>query len=799
MDDSASTIPIETDKRSDLLNPGEFDRLGLILDEYLRALEHGAAPSISTLQARHPDLAAPLKVYLEKLHAFRELIPDVDGGLPRALIYTSEGREADPICLGDYRLVKAIGRGGMGIVYEAEQISLRRPVALKILPWIAGFDERRITRFRLEALAAARLRHPHLVPVHALGQERGVHYYVMPLIQGASLSRLLDIWRGTAEGTPESIPGWTPPAQSVILDGIARIADALETAHLAGIVHRDIKPSNLLVDFEGKVWLTDFGLARCADESTLTRTGDVVGTYRYMSPEQSHGGPAELDGRSDIYSLGATLKEILTLEPAGPRDLSSIHVSKTATEPASWRSRPVPRPRLPLELEAVLEKAMATDPAQRYPRMADFADDLRRAQNGVPTRARPRHWTRAVWRRSRAFARRRAWALLLVTLGMLPLWAFLAPNGVPQAADALPLARAYQQAGALASERGMHSDAVRALADAEHHFAAARAAARGNHSKQELTRQWLDSVAELGQAQLRDGEPNAAELTVQEGLRVLASQHDPSSESQAVCMARFHELLGLIDQQLGRDKQGTSQLLAAAKALQPFSSSVHPELRRRRASIWNHLASDKVAFSITRRIELYHLALRELDALDHDDGEDGGDTRIARRRASVLANLAWALQQGGDADQALNVLDQSLIIQRRIRQQDPLDRTIARELAAGLNNLGQWEFQRGHRQAAHTHAQEANDILMSLAGFSEDAAVQSELGRSHHNLALLFEADGDTGEAERHYDSAAAHQRRAIALAPAVRDHQVLLVRHLAARRNNLRNIGPWTGTEPNR
>ena len=228
--------------------------------------------------------------------------------------------------LGDYRLVRELGRGGMGIVYEAEQVSLGRRVALKVLPFAAALDPSQLRRFQTEAHAAAQLHHTNIVPVFSVGCERGVYYYAMQFIDGRTLAQVvLDQQRAVPPGHEPSWPHSGPSALGTTSDrarfrlvaelGI-QAAEALDHAHRLGIVHRDIKPANLLLDVRGNLWITDFGLARLQDEAGLTLTGDLLGTLRYMSPEQALAHRGAVDHRTDIYALGVTLYELLTLRPA---------------------------------------------------------------------------------------------------------------------------------------------------------------------------------------------------------------------------------------------------------------------------------------------------------------------------------------------------------------------------------------------------------------------------------------------------------------------------------------------------
>jgi eukaryotic-like serine/threonine-protein kinase len=332
-----------------------------------------------------------------------------------------ESRDGEPI--GDFRIIREIGRGGMGIVYEAIQISLGRRVALKILPFAAAIDERRRRRFLLEAQAAAQLHHSHIVPVYAVGCDRGTHYYAMQLIDGRPLSR--DLFQRAIDETPNS---FSRRLQSTLVVGnepttkqeptkrgsnrqrvhsrfhwiamlIANAADALEHAHACGIVHRDVKPGNLLLDIHGKIWITDFGLAQFSANEALTQSGDLLGTMRYMSPEQASGARGVVDHRSDVYSLGATLYELIAGAPAhSATDRPSLLQAILHDDPTPPRQLD---PQIPEELEVITLKAMRQTPHERYDSASEFADDLRCFLQEMPiaarrptTRERIRKWSR---------------------------------------------------------------------------------------------------------------------------------------------------------------------------------------------------------------------------------------------------------------------------------------------------------------------------------------------------------------------------------------------------------------------
>src|SRR5262249_27360983 len=279
-------------------------------------------------------------------------------------------------------------------------------VALKVLPFAAALDTKHLQRFRNEAQAAAGLHHSHIVPVHAVGCERGVHFYAMQLIDGRPLDAVIREMRGEAGAAPggttiDHLGGPTAIAQASVRSVTrsmrdrethltaarlaADVADALEYAHQAGVIHRDVKPGNLLLDAKGTIWVADFGLAHVNDAS-LTRTGDIVGTLRYLSPEQASGSRVLVDHRADVYSLGATLYELLTLQPmfaAQERGALLNQILNEEPRPPRQVDRSIP-----VELETIVLKAVAKEPADRYASAGELADDLRRFLADVPIRAR---------------------------------------------------------------------------------------------------------------------------------------------------------------------------------------------------------------------------------------------------------------------------------------------------------------------------------------------------------------------------------------------------------------------------
>jgi serine/threonine protein kinase len=299
-------------------------------------------------------------------------------------------RPAWPVVEG-FRIIREIGRGGMGVVYEAEEERLSRHVALKVLPDSVFLHPKHVQRFEREARLAAGLHHTHIVPVYGSGTHGGHHYYFMQYIEGIGLDavlRELRRWRDDpASPAPTAELSALTERGRLSHGGLARIglqvAEALAYAHRQGVLHRDIKPSNLLLDAEGTVWVTDFGLAKPLDADELTSTGEVPGTIRYMAPERFTG---RCDERSDLYSLGLTLYELAALRPAyEASDGYELLERMRREDPPPLRKLD---PRFPRDLETIVHKAMATDPAWRYAAAPELAADLRRFLERRPIAAR---------------------------------------------------------------------------------------------------------------------------------------------------------------------------------------------------------------------------------------------------------------------------------------------------------------------------------------------------------------------------------------------------------------------------
>lgn len=330
-----------------------------IQDEILDALHGGEPIDRAAIVAQNPEHA-------DALRRFFDLV---------AVIETpAEPKPAEPSRLGEFEIIREIGRGGMGVVYEARQVSLNRKVALKVLPPAMRSDRRLLTRFQREAEAAARLRHPNIVPVYSIGESAGAPFFAMELVEGRSLAEIIKLRKaGDDAGLPKAGADYRRWAVSTV----ARIADALDYAHGRGILHRDVKPGNILIEADGTPRLTDFGLALDLQASELTQTGEMFGSPLYMSPEQAFRREAPVDARTDIYSLAVTLYELLTLR-------LPYHGTTHAELMSALSSGKIVAPRLadpdcPEPLERVLVQALRSDPHDRYATAGTFAVDLRAA------------------------------------------------------------------------------------------------------------------------------------------------------------------------------------------------------------------------------------------------------------------------------------------------------------------------------------------------------------------------------------------------------------------------------------
>lgn len=360
------------------------DPVDVLVEQFLQRYRAGAV-TVATFCAEHPDHAATLRDLLPALLALEDVRRE------RASSDTGRRRASVPQLerLGDFRIVREVGRGGMGVVFEALQESLGRKVALKVLPQASLLTGNQLLRFQREAQIAARLHHSNIVPVFGSGESDGYHWYAMQFIAG----RGLDHWRAErAAAPPAGAAAWREHARLVARLGL-QAAAALHHAHGQGTLHRDIKPGNLLLEPPERLWVTDFGLAKALEGSGLTHSGDVLGTLQYMAPEQFAG---VYDVRSEIYALGVTLYELAMLRPAFAGSSRTELMERIRSHRPEALRRACPD--LPEDLVVVIEKAMARDPVDRYPSAQALQADLQAFLDDRPIAARRLSAAGVLWR-----------------------------------------------------------------------------------------------------------------------------------------------------------------------------------------------------------------------------------------------------------------------------------------------------------------------------------------------------------------------------------------------------------------
>jgi serine/threonine protein kinase/WD40 repeat protein/Flp pilus assembly protein TadD len=559
--------------------------LNQLADEFAARQRAGERPRVEEYCDRHPDLAADIRSLFPALVELERAKADAGPDL------AVQVADAPPVTnLGDFHLLREVGRGGMGVVYEAEQVSLGRRVALKLLPTEVFRDPTKRRRFEREAKAAARLHHTNIVPVHGFGEHDGTPYYVMQFIPGLGLDAVIDELGQSPGRTPEpSRPptsertalsvalarsllggdgtgtlGWAPEADdapttttaaggatpdpgplsrptrgsSVSLstsgvhlpgqsgsgvpstagkkttywESVARIgvqvAGALAYAHKLGVLHRDIKPGNLLLDLDGIVWVTDFGLAKADDSDNLTHTGDLLGTLRYMPPEAFEG---RSDARSDVYGLGLTLFELVALRPAyEERDRNKLVKQVTTGDPPRLRKL---RRDAPRDLVTIVEKATQKDPGRRYQTAGALADDLQRFLDGRPITARRATELERLW----MWARRRPTTAGLVAALFLCLLA----------GSVVSTVLAFRAAGFARDAELREKDATIAR------DAARRNADEAKAARNDADRQTAGLLLDRGIEDARAGEPARALHLFVRALRKL-----PADDPQAAPLER---------------------------------------------------------------------------------------------------------------------------------------------------------------------------------------------------------------------------------------------------------------------
>jgi tetratricopeptide (TPR) repeat protein len=683
-----------------------------------------------------------------------------------------------PSPLGDFRLLCEIGRGGMGVVYEAEQLSLGRRVALKVLPFASTLDAKQLQRFKNEAQAAAHLHHTNIVPVFATGCERGVHYYAMQFIEGQSLANAIAELRANVEermtndnSMTDAESRKTEPyvplceaatevrhstigllSSSGIRDSsffrnVAQLgiqaAEALDHAHQLGIIHRDIKPANLLIEGEPgtagtgvRLWITDFGLAHMQSQTGLTMTGDLVGTLRYMSPEQALAKRVVVDHRTDIYSLGVTLYELLTLEHAfDGADREELLRQIAFEEPKTPRRI---NKSIPAELETIVLKAMEKNPAERFASAQELADDLERFLKDEPIWAkrptvaqRARKWAR----RHKAVTRALALVLFVVVLAVIVvLW------------------RERDRAEA---EKAQVEDKLRAV-DEQRQRALANFRVAGDALQAFYLREGENRL-------VRDqGPPQVPEHMLKLGLQFyerLATEN--SSEPQAQLeKARAYLQIGEVRGWLGQPSEAESayrEAIRIAENLAAQSSEVIA-CRELSASSYNNLGA--LLLNAGRHQEA-EKAFRRALALKRELARKAS-TRPELRHflANGLQNLAITLKDLGRNREATEAANEAQGLAEALVAAFPGNPNYQANLGAILNTLGQLKWNAGERaEAVRLYRRAIEHGRAGMQGAYQRPRYRQFLGNHHFALGECLFALGDRAGAEKAWREAVAVRR----------------------------------------
>ncbi len=772
-----------------------------LLDRYATHLECGNETAAALLLERNPQLGASWSEHLEMLQALCRASRDAElkqkTGQPRT---AGQGESNDVNAghsqLGDYRLGREIGRGGMGIVYEATQISLRRKVALKVLPFAAVLDKQQVARFRNEAQAAASLHHPHIVPVYAVGCERGVHYYSMQLIDGQTLDQVfassaaLPVPHQDAmvqqQTTMDALPSCVKSSSAIVASELAGrstqavgtdrastvqsirnhnyiqntvelvicIADALDFAHQQGVIHRDIKPSNLLVDSGGKVWVADFGLARVRGLANLTAEGKVMGTARYMSPEQIAGRAQEVDHRTDIYSLGITLYELLTLQAAfKSQNRETLFAAIELTEPVSARRL---NPAVAIDLDTIVQKAIPKRKEDRYATAGEMAEDLRRFLAGKPTLARrPTPFERAMkWaaRRQRLVAT--VFALLLLAVSGLAIATAMVSRQ----------SRLKDQATAAAH---LHLDQAHSLVDRFGGIMSKRLAklpggeALRADVLREAQRYYLDYLryvdntknyrGELAKVQYRLaatyaalGEPDQAAKKYQESVssyELLHQQNQLNSRDladMALCLQNFAAL----QHEQGQFVQAVKNYERASEMQRSLldTDAELPGVLREWAITQNNLSQllwyqGEHSLSANR---LRKLLSRLMTALKSTPDDTALQQQLIECRNTMAVTLI-----DSNLDEAINLLQSNISALKSLRSGEESSDTnlqsYACQLAVSQNSLTTALVRQGEYPAALRTIRELVDNLEAMTDSQpRDAELQQQLAVAYNNLGQLL-------------------------------------------------------------
>ncbi len=732
------------------------ERLESALARCLEASESGQPETVERVLSEFPDLETQLVDSMAKLSRLGlcDPIPELDeGGIPDRL--------------GGYEIGEPLGGGGMGLVFRARDHSTGREVALKLIrPEQAGLPRAR-ARFRREAEAISRLDHPGIVPLLEEGEDRGVGYLVMELIRGCTLAEALDelkgqdpgqlcgadLGRAVASGTARKYPGQVFDVDATLYAGswmdaclgiIRCTCLALEHVHRRGLVHRDVKPSNLLLTPDGKVLLFDFGLTRVEDLSRMTRTGSPLGSPAYMAPELIEGKGA--DERSDIYGLGVTFYEMLTLrlpfEAASLAGLESKILDASCRPPRLWN------PGISRDLQVICLHAMQAEPAHRYADMSAWLQDLDRFDQGEPILARPA----GSWMRLQRWAKRRpalalTLAVLLVFVVGTPtsLW-LLQRSANVELADARDRAEQNLQMALSAVQDLLEVGGTEGIQD--------RSALQGPgkmlvERAVKLYSDYLQNAADdprvalargriglvLGDLFVREGKLAKAEATTRAAQRDLKTS--TGGAERQVLLIRSDYLLARV---LRRQRKLVPAAGLFAKCLAKMQEL--PQAKAwiaLHAQIWAESGALHLDRGSAREAEqAYGQALELLQSVPDPDRAQGKQLGATLIRWGQSA--AW-LQKRGVARERY---EKAVTLYEKLRSQDPQSFLVRLNQSRAYILLAGMEARMSQLQEAHDHDSKALEILRGLA--REQPGYPDLRVRLADLLSRLAALDLDLGE-----------------------------------------------------
>jgi serine/threonine protein kinase len=758
------------------------ERLGDFLEQYADSVERGEPISHVSWVQEFPQLQAYIERMMLDIDALCKIPSErkSHSGVAFAPSSVTQGS-----VLGDFEIQQELGRGGMGVVYLAQQRSLQRRVALKMLPFAAILEPNQIARFHTEAQAAASLHHPNIVPVYSVGCERGVHYYSMQYIDGQTVEAFLDSLRqGKAsqhswtdscstsqaaeqvESVANGIQSTRRTSKSTqyirqIAGKMAQVAMALNFAHSRGVIHRDIKPSNLMIDRQGNLWLTDFGLARIQDGQSVTIDGDLVGTLRYMSPEQANGQTHLVDHRADIYAFGVTLYEMLTLRYAfDGSDRLQVMAAIQRAKPVGPRSI---NPSIPADLETIVAKCMSPEKDERYKTAGELADDLYRFLNYQPIAARR---PSVADRLGKWALRKKKWvavaglALLMLAIGSMAFTFFILQqrnraemfaNNAQMIVDRFGSEFADQLEGIPGTEEVRRN----ILRETSEYYSQL---IRYSELDSALARQAAHAAHRLASISQRLGKIEAASFAYRDALERwerYVDRHGMADEDK-LAIAACHRDYAVLQSRLGDEHSARSHFESSLALLQPTATALPADARRLVELVKTRSELSLFLARIGNAKSAIDLLTQSVIDLEQSLAGETDDCRSERSAQIVFAlNNHASILLDRDPGQAAILLRKAATLQADF---DPANRRNLNEhmlQAIVQSNLGIAERKLGNATLAETQFQIAFDELQSiLERYPDYVKAHVELAACYNNWAQLHLDNREHAKAKSCFEEA---------------------------------------------